>query len=134
MTQSANRTKQLREFLSLRLELRRVISEINGVNANTADGDGPVVSFTSCQKVGTVWDLAAHIYLRELKGESTTVNDLETLLGTSKTNTLRLLNKLERSGIANRAKDDRDKRRTIVRLSPHFIERLLAVLDGARSN
>ncbi len=110
----------LRQFIEFR---KRTVALIDGYTAEETAFD-----LTQCQKNGSIVDVALAVILNEQSGRKTTVTDLQFQIGVGKTTVVRALDKLEKMGVAKRAKDEGDRRRTIVTLCPRFASKVISII------
>lgn len=91
--------------------------------------------FGSAELAGPVWDMMLDLMLAQGRGRSLSASDLATGAAVPLSSGLRMITALERQGLVERSIDARDRRRTIVRLTPHGTERMASYFEkiGAAS-
>lgn len=91
--------------------------------------------FGSVELAGPVWDMMLDLMLAQGRGRSLSASDLATGAAVPLSSGLRMITALERQGLVERSIDARDRRRTIVRLTPHGTERMASYFEkiGAAS-
>ena len=78
---------------------------------------------------GPVWDMMLDLMLAGANGRILGASDLATGAGVPLSSGLRMIASLERSGLVQRTIDERDRRRTLVRLTDAGIERMASYFD-----
>ncbi len=78
---------------------------------------------------GPVWDMLLDLMLAAANGRVLGASDLATGAGVPLSSGLRMIASLERRGLVERAIDERDRRRTLVRLTATGTERMAAYFD-----
>src|SRR3546814_430071 len=103
----------LLDQLSLSIQIRRIRRSHFG----TAEISGPV------------WDMMLDLMLAGANGRVLSASDLATGAGVPLSSGLRMIASLEQRGLVHRSIDERDRRRTIVRLSDGGIERMASYFE-----
>ena len=103
----------LLDQLSLSIQIRRIRRSHFG----TAEISGPV------------WDMMLDLMLAGAHGRVLSASDLATGAGVPLSSGLRMIASLEQSGLVHRSIDERDRRRTIVRLSENGTERMASYFE-----
>lgn len=85
--------------------------------------------FGSAELSGPVWDMMLDLMLANTHGRALSASDLATGAAVPLSSGLRMIAALERLGLAQRSIDERDRRRTIVRLTESGIERMASYFD-----
>lgn len=85
--------------------------------------------FGNAEMSGPVWDMMLDLMLAGSHGRVLSASDLATGAGVPLSSGLRMISALERSGFVHRSIDERDRRRTIVRLSEVGIERMATYFE-----
>lgn len=85
--------------------------------------------FSSSQLSGPIWDMMLDMMLADSNGRELSASDLATGAGVPLSSGLRMIAALERLGLATRSIDDRDRRRSIVRLTDAGTERMASYFD-----
>lgn len=85
--------------------------------------------FGSAELAGPIWDMMLDLMLAQSHGRALSASDLATGAGVPLSSGLRMITALERQGLAERSIDERDRRRTIVRLTPHGSERMASYFE-----
>ncbi|MBB6426320.1 MarR family winged helix-turn-helix transcriptional regulator [Sphingopyxis sp. JAI128] len=85
--------------------------------------------FGSAELSGPVWDMMLDLMLANTHGRSLSASDLATGAAVPLSSGLRMITALERLGLAQRSIDERDRRRTIVRLTENGIERMASYFE-----
>jgi DNA-binding MarR family transcriptional regulator len=85
--------------------------------------------FGSVELAGPVWDMLLDLMLAESHGRALSASDLATGAGVPLSSGLRMISALERLGFAKRSIDERDRRRTIVRLTASGTERMASYFE-----
>jgi DNA-binding MarR family transcriptional regulator len=80
--------------------------------------------FGSAELAGPIWDMMLDLMLAENHDRALSASDLATGAGVPLSSGLRMISTLERLALAQRSIDERDRRRTIVRLTANGIERM----------
>ena len=103
----------LLDQLSLSIQIRRIRRSHFG----TAEMSGPV------------WDMMLDLMLAGAHGRVLSASDLATGAGVPLSSGLRMIASLEQRGLVHRSIDERDRRRTIVRLSDSGTERMASYFE-----
>jgi DNA-binding MarR family transcriptional regulator len=103
----------LLDQLSLSIQIRRIRRSHFG----TAEISGPV------------WDMMLDLMLAGAHGRVLSASDLATGAGVPLSSGLRMIASLEQRGLVHRSIDERDRRRTIVRLSENGTERMASYFE-----
>lgn len=103
----------LLDQLSLSIQIRRIRRSHFG----TAEISGPV------------WDMMLDLMLAGAHGRELSASDLATGAGVPLSSGLRMIASLERRGLVHRSIDERDRRRTIVRLTDSGTERMASYFE-----
>ncbi|MFC3783509.1 DNA-binding MarR family transcriptional regulator [Sphingopyxis italica] len=103
----------LLDQLSLSIQIRRIRRSHFG----TAEMSGPV------------WDMMLDLMLAGAHGRVLSASDLATGAGVPLSSGLRMIASLEQRGLVYRSIDERDRRRTIVRLSDGGAERMASYFE-----
>lgn len=85
--------------------------------------------FGSAELAGPIWDMMLDLMLAESQGRALSASDLATGAGVPLSSGLRMISTLERLGLAQRSIDERDRRRTIVRLTGSGTERMASYFE-----
>lgn len=85
--------------------------------------------FGSAEMSGPIWDMMLDLMLAGAHGRVLSASDLATGAGVPLSSGLRMISALERLGLVHRSIDERDRRRTIVRLSDIGTERMAAYFE-----
>ena len=85
--------------------------------------------FGSADLTGPIWDMMLDLMLAESHGRALSASDLATGAGVPLSSGLRMISTLERLGLAGRSIDERDRRRTIVRLTAGGTERMASYFE-----
>lgn len=85
--------------------------------------------FGSAELSGPVWDMMLDLMLANTHGRALSASDLATGAAVPLSSGLRMIAALERLGLAQRSIDERDRRRTIVRLTENGIERMASYFE-----
>ncbi|KAB2848989.1 MAG: winged helix DNA-binding protein, partial [Sphingopyxis terrae] len=80
--------------------------------------------FGSAQMSGPTWDMMLDLMLANANGRILSASDLATGAGVPLSSGLRMIASLEVMGLVKRSIDERDRRRTIVRLTDAGTERM----------
>lgn len=103
----------LLDQLSLSIQIRRIRRSHFG----TAEMSGPV------------WDMMLDLMLAGAHSRVLSASDLATGAGVPLSSGLRMIASLERRGLVHRSIDERDRRRTIVRLTDSGTERMASYFE-----
>ena len=93
--------------------------------------------FGSAELAGPIWDMMLDLMLAGAHGRVLSASDLATGAGVPLSSGLRMISALERLELVNRSIDERDRRRTIVRLTDVGTERMASYFEkigAARQN
>src|SRR5687768_10929683 len=85
--------------------------------------------FGPAEMSGPAWDMLLDLMLAGTHGRVLSASDLATGAGVPLSSGLRMISALERLGLVHRAIDERDRRRTIVRLTDVGTERMASYFD-----
>lgn len=85
--------------------------------------------FGSAEMSGPTWDMMLDLMLAGTHGRMLSASDLATGAGVPLSSGLRMIAALERQGLVDRSIDERDRRRTIVRLTDSGIERMATYFE-----
>lgn len=85
--------------------------------------------FGSAEMSGPIWDMMLDLMLAGAHGRVLSASDLATGAGVPLSSGLRMISALERLGLVHRSIDERDRRRTIVRLTDIGTERMAAYFE-----
>lgn len=85
--------------------------------------------FGSAELAGPIWDMMLDLMLAESHDRALSASDLATGAGVPLSSGLRMISTLERLGLAQRSIDERDRRRTIVRLTGSGTERMASYFE-----
>ena len=85
--------------------------------------------FGSAEMSGPVWDMMLDLMLAGAHGRILSASDLATGAGVPLSSGLRMISALERLGLVHRSIDERDRRRTIVRLTDTGVERMATYFE-----
>lgn len=85
--------------------------------------------FGNAEMSGPTWDMMLDLMLAGTHGRVLSASDLATGAGVPLSSGLRMISALERLGLVHRAIDERDRRRTIVRLTDVGTERMASYFD-----
>lgn len=85
--------------------------------------------FGSAELSGPIWDMMLDLMLASTHGRALSASDLATGAGVPLSSGLRMIGTLERLGLAQRSIDERDRRRTIVRLTEVGSERMASYFE-----
>ena len=91
----------------------------------------------SAEMSGPIWDMMLDLMLAGAHGRVLSASDLATGAGVPLSSGLRMISALERLELVNRSIDERDRRRTIVRLTDVGTERMASYFEkigAARQN
>lgn len=96
--------------------------------------------FAGGQMSGPTWDMMLDLMLAESHGRTLSASDLATGAGVPLSSGLRMIASLEAMGLATRSIDERDRRRSIVRLTEagtgqmaSYFEKIGAALRNSRN-
>jgi DNA-binding MarR family transcriptional regulator len=78
---------------------------------------------------GAVWDMMLDLMLANANGRTLSASDLATGAGVPLSSGLRMIAAIEGAGLARRTIDERDRRRTIVRLTEAGAEKMASYFD-----
>ncbi|SBV34685.1 Transcriptional regulator, MarR family [uncultured Sphingopyxis sp.] len=85
--------------------------------------------FGTAEMSGAVWDMMLDMMLAGAHGRELSASDLATGAGVPLSSGLRMIASLERRGLVHRSIDERDRRRTIVRLTDSGTERMASYFE-----
>ena len=85
--------------------------------------------FGSAEMSGPIWDMMLDLMLAGTHGRVLSASDLATGAGVPLSSGLRMISAIERLGLVNRSIDERDRRRTIVRLTDLGTERMASYFE-----
>jgi len=85
--------------------------------------------FGSAEMSGPTWDMMLDLMLAGTHGRVLSASDLATGAGVPLSSGLRIISALERLGLVHRSIDERDRRRTIVRLTDIGTERMATYFE-----
>jgi DNA-binding MarR family transcriptional regulator len=85
--------------------------------------------FGSAEMSGPIWDMMLDLMLASAHGRVLSASDLATGAGVPLSSGLRMISALERLGLVHRSIDERDRRRTIVRLTDSGTERMATYFE-----
>ena len=85
--------------------------------------------FGSAEMSGPIWDMMLDLMLAGAHGRVLSASDLATGAGVPLSSGLRMISALERLGLVHRSIDERDRRRTIVRLTEIGTERMATYFE-----
>lgn len=109
-------TSDLLDQLSFSIEVRRIRRS----------------HFGNAEMAGPVWDMMLDLMLAAANGRALGASDLATGAGVPLSSGLRMIAALERLGFVHRSIDERDRRRTIVRLTDSGTERMASYFEKIR--
>lgn len=89
--------------------------------------------FGTAQMSGPTWDMMLDLMLANANGRTLSASDLATGAGVPLSSGLRMIAAIEAAGLAKRSIDERDRRRTIVRLTDAGAERMASYFEKAGS-
>ena len=89
--------------------------------------------FGTAQMSGPTWDMMLDLMLANANGRTLSASDLATGAGVPLSSGLRMIAAIEAAGLAKRSIDERDRRRTIVRLTETGAERMASYFEKAGS-
>ena len=85
--------------------------------------------FGTAQMFGPTWDMMLDLMLANANGRTLSASDLATGAGVPLSSGLRMIASLEAMGLVKRSIDERDRRRTIVRLTDAGTERMASYFE-----
>ena len=85
--------------------------------------------FGSAELAGPIWDMMLDLMLANANGRILSASDLATGAGVPLSSGLRMIASLEAMGLVKRSIDERDRRRTIVRLTDAGTERMASYFE-----
>lgn len=85
--------------------------------------------FGGADMSGPNWDMMLDLMLAAAHGRVLSASDLATGAGVPLSSGLRMIGALERCGLVSRSTDERDRRRTIVRLTESGTERMVSYFE-----
>jgi len=85
--------------------------------------------FGTTEMSGPVWDMMLDLMLAGAHGRVLSASDLATGAGVPLSSGLRMISALDRLGLVHRSIDERDRRRTIVRLTDIGTERMASYFE-----
>ena len=85
--------------------------------------------FGTAQMSGAIWDMMLDLMLANANGRTLSASDLATGAGVPLSSGLRMIAAIEGAGLARRTIDERDRRRTIVRLTEAGAEKMASYFD-----
>ena len=85
--------------------------------------------FGTAQMSGPTWDMMLDLMLANANGRTLSASDLATGAGVPLSSGLRMIASLEAMGLVKRSIDERDRRRTIVRLTDAGTERMASYFE-----
>ena len=85
--------------------------------------------FGTAEMSGPTWDMMLDLMLAGTHGRVLSASDLATGAGVPLSSGLRMIAALERQGLVDRSIDERDRRRTIVRLTDSGTERMATYFE-----
>jgi len=85
--------------------------------------------FGSAELSGPIWDMMLDLMLARTHGRILSASDLATGAAVPLSSGLRMISALERLGLAQRSTDERDRRRTIVRLTDRGTDRMASYFE-----
>ena len=85
--------------------------------------------FGTAQMSGAIWDMMLDLMLANANGRTLSASDLATGAGVPLSSGLRMIAAIEGAGLAKRTIDERDRRRTIVRLTEAGAEKMASYFD-----
>ena len=85
--------------------------------------------FGTAQMSGAVWDMMLDLMLANANGRTLSASDLATGAGVPLSSGLRMIAALEGAGLARRSIDERDRRRSIVRLTEAGAGKMASYFD-----
>lgn len=85
--------------------------------------------FGSAEMSGPIWDMMLDLMLAGAHGRVLSASDLATGASVPLSSGLRMISALDRLGLVHRSIDERDRRRTIVRLSDIGTERMASYFE-----
>lgn len=87
--------------------------------------------FGTAQMSGPTWDMMLDLMLANANGRALSASDLATGAGVPLSSGLRMIAAIEAAGLARRSIDERDRRRTIVRLTEAGTEKMASYFEKA---
>lgn len=87
--------------------------------------------FGAAQMSGPTWDMMLDLMLANANGRALSASDLATGAGVPLSSGLRMIAAIEAAGLARRSIDERDRRRTIVRLTEAGTEKMASYFEKA---
>ena len=87
--------------------------------------------FGTAQMFGPTWDMMLDLMLANANGRTLSASDLATGAGVPLSSGLRMIAAIEAAGFAKRSIDERDRRRTIVRLTEAGTEKMASYFEKA---
>jgi len=131
-----SRIGQIQEMLSVRSEERPVSAEgdpqtmlVEQVSFSLQTRRIRQDHFGRAQLSGANWDMMLDLMLANANGRTLSASDLATGAGVPLSSGLRMIAALEGAGLARRTIDERDRRRTIVRLTEAGTEKMASYFD-----
>lgn len=85
--------------------------------------------FGDAQVTGPIWDMMLDLMLARSHGRMLSASDLATGAGVPLSSGLRMIAALESAGLAQRSIDERDRRRSIVRLTDSGSEKMASYFE-----
>lgn len=85
--------------------------------------------FGGADMSGAAWDMMLDLMLASAHGRTLSASDLATGAGVPLSSGLRMIASLERCGLVRRSTDERDRRRTLVRLTDVGTERMASYFN-----
>lgn len=104
---------RLVDQLSLSIQLRRIRKS----------------HFGTAQMSGAIWDMMLDLMLANANGRSLSASDLATGAGVPLSSGLRMIAAIEAAGLAKRSIDERDRRRSIVRLTEAGADKMASYFE-----
>jgi len=89
--------------------------------------------FGAVQMSGPTWDMMLDLMLANANGRTLSASDLATGAGVPLSSGLRMIAAIEAAGLAKRSIDERDRRRTIVRLTEAGADKMASYFEKAGS-
>lgn len=87
--------------------------------------------FGTAQMSGATWDMMLDLMLANANGRALSASDLATGAGVPLSSGLRMIAAIEVAGLVKRSIDERDRRRTIVRLTEAGAEKMASYFEKA---
>lgn len=87
--------------------------------------------FGDVQMSGPTWDMMLDLMLANANGRTLSASDLATGAGVPLSSGLRMIAAIEAAGLAKRSIDERDRRRTIVRLTEAGADKMASYFEKA---